>query len=357
MTLPADSIDIYIDLETQPATHPHRDMRGYPSAPPPYELWAGGDPPHVRTPGEVRAGNRRADKRDAYIAEQIARDEAALRDWQATRRERYDALWLEHDATLAALRSETALNAYYGGTIACIGLAVDMRGVQVLHALNDPALEPAEELAYRAEEQDREQHWALYKAGEFRLLKRLAQAVQWASVAGLPKRADGAQQTRSTRIVAWNGFGFDFRFVALACVRNVAITEHTERWATPSDRRHGYDSDLLYLMARCWHGQPWRADGLYDPRVTWSFGGAQRIGKQLGVAEYLGWRPPQWAVDFDHSQIPGMLERPGARYTGGDVPLDMPQPTNLHAVAAVCELDVEALRYIARTLDDLGVVS
>jgi len=329
-----------------PGATAHRDMRGFPETPPPYEMWGGGTPPAVRLPSQVKAGNRKGEKRADYIAEQIAADEKALEEWSAQRRERYDQLWLEHDQQVETLRATTALEAYYGGTIACIGVALADGAVKVLHPLNDPELRSSLRQDYLGQQADREVRHRLYRAMEYRLLARLAAVIRWAEQDGPP-----------VKLTAWNGFGFDFRFVALASLRHATITEHT---AAVSEHAVGsMCPDMALLIRRCWHGRPWKASHLRDPRETWSFGGSQRIGRLLGVAEFLGFEVPQWAIEFSHSQIPEMLDHPAQEYVG-PVPCTIAgqgapvRPRNIDAIAEVCSVDVDALRHIDQTLDAMG---
>lgn len=319
--------DVYIDIETRAAP----ELQPWAQEEPPlsWEYWLEAmeaQAPTVRERGAVKAGNRKGETRERYIAEQIAADEQRLREWRRGLRAQYEAELEERARRLEEQRANTALDAFAGGQIGMIGVAVGERPVQVIRSGNDPA---------RTEDASTRQIAWLRQHREYRLIKRLSLGLQTVRERG------------PMRLVAWNGYHFDFGFLARRAAHLARPDQGRE--ALTGELVDGLDRDLIWLVGLCWHDVPWRAESqrqLHDPREVWALGQPSRFarGRLPAVARYLGWRPDERAAELlqiSHEQIPSLLESG----TEEDEAL----------VAELCTLDVCMLRYVHETMLLLGI--
>jgi len=356
-----DPCDVYLDIETRRSPRGAPDfVRGYPPPLPFFELWQDDDPPKVRTPDEVKAGNRKGETREKYIAEQVAKDEAALAAWRLESNRRYNALQEERARKVAELDEATSMDAFQGGEVGMIGLILGEGGnAKLIHPHNDPELPDDRRIAYLAPPVDSiTKRLELHRLAEFRNLQRLSQGLQRAAWAGRDR--EQGQRARELRIHAWGGWDFDFQFIA---VRAALLARFENAYANPHDETPHLDRDLVWLASRFWHTVPWKSPGLYDPRDVWSFGKRSRFarGRLVHVAEFFGDEVPAWYRAFHHRRIPELLESPGHPYAGSDQPeiTAWAQPperlSNLDVTGHVCRLDVECLRYVHGVFMETGV--
>ena len=346
MPLDPHYLDVYLDVETRPAPKVAPWWPKQPAEIPFYELWLdeAKDRPVVRKPEEVKAGNRKDKKRDEFIAAAIAEDEAKVAEWERTARTRYDTLIAERDAALEKMRAESALSPFMGGEVACIGLAIGEEGkVQLIHPDNDPANPPRKDPnGAVVERPEIVQHrlW-LFRHREYRMLKRLSRGIQANASHGLEP-----QRSRHVRIIAWNGYRFDFQFLALraAALAQVPSTSGEPVALKDDLDERGYDRDLLYLCAILWHTVSWKTEKtLVDPRVLWSFGENTRYrpGRLPDVARFFGVELNEEILAMDHSDFPRILEKG--------------RPEEREQVYAACADDVRMLQGVHSKMIDLGV--
>ncbi len=339
-------LDVYFDLETVPAKAADPSWPKYPPEIPFYEQWLedAADRPHVRAPEEVKVGRRGPEKAAEHRAAEVARDEEALREWESGARDRYNALQEARKAELEELRAASALDPFLGGQVAVIALAIGEEGkVRTITPQNDPAYTPPPEAGAAVQERPEViQHrlW-LSRHREYRLLKRFSQGIQALARKG---KADG-EKPREVRLIAWNGFRFDFKVLALRAAARAHLGElppgESPALKIDLDER-GFDADLLWLVARTWHGVPWRSKGLVDPRELWAFEESARFvrGRLPWVAKFFGVELDEELLALDHAAFPAMLE--------GTL-------EERELVARACADDVRLLQATHSRMIDLGV--
>lgn len=328
--MPMRCFDVYIDVESlRSATPPElwwkikvgqNKWLDHPEPMPYFEKWAeeARDAPKVRTLAEVKVGNRKAENAQKYREEQVQKDKQALADWQLGARKHYDEALAKHDAGVQRLWDASATSAFHGGRVGAIGLAIRASGsaqpgqVKLITPDNDPlrarerAEGPTNPLDGSKPLLTESSLWlALHR--EYMLLKRLSM--------GLQRTATWGGQN-DLRLIAWNGFGFDFQFLALRafkCLRpDLSQATDNVRQLARLDA-DGVDPDLAYLCALFWHTAPWKSPHLVDPRETWSFGDRFATGKLPQVARFLGYQPEgEPLTALNHADIPRLLEKGSA---------------------------------------------
>lgn len=342
-----EGADLYIDVESIASlVAPEPWWPGFPPELPYYELWleSGADRPKVRDPSEIKTGNRKPENAAAYIEQQIEQDREAQRAWDLNSTTRYDALIAERQADVDRLWGKSTLDGFLGGQIGCIGVALGESGrIKLLEPDSDPLLPPdPPEAVGRSPEQVASRLW-LSRNREYRMIKRLGQLMQHVSTHGCEKG-----QQRRLRLIAWNGFGFDFQMLALRAAANAQplLGDGEPEGLRDQLSADGFDPDVLFVCQHAWHGVPWRSQGtLADPRIAWSFGDSPRFvrGKLPNVARFFGFQygpEDESLLAVDHEQIPTLL-------TG--------TPDDRALAHRVCALDVKLLQHVHSRMLDLGI--
>lgn len=267
---------IYLDCEVQRNPNPLEHwMPGYPEPLPEKQQWLDerrvvleATVPAAET---IRAPRNYTDpeKIAAYIQKKI-REAQQRCDPEALEAE-YEALEKAWKDKYTELHDQSALSAILGGEIWCVGIAVEEGPVKVLRAGSEQKL--------------------------LSLLER------------------GLENYPQAEIVAFNGFGYDFKMIAQRALKH----------------------DLQQLARRLWYDKPWGKHGLRDPRQAWSFGNRFEKGSLRALIGFLGdFEVPDWYDDIDHGQLDVLMRE---------------QP---EVVCRMCEVDVEMLRHIDHRFQSAG---